>query len=244
MRRTLSTPNDVITFSGADKRISPCTFDQLYQIERREARKCLGLKFWTKMISALADYSDAKEYVSGEEYEEGDVVVYKKGIYRIAIKDTTLDPVNSSDWEDAPKFDASSECGVFYEDLYNTFLGPYLGHTVLSQRLPYVWTKILSVGVVEYNGESFDSASDKAYDRLLGAIHRDKNNAWGNLDDYLVTTYKDIIDGTPTEVAVVESCIEDFPSIIKSDSSSCCKRPGCKGSCSNGRRASGRTRWG
>lgn len=182
MRKTLLVPKDVVQFTGVNVNITTCTFRELYNIEFYEARKCIGYDFWLAMVAALADYSADAEYVAGNSYLTGDIVKYQ-GVYKIALQDTIAVPTLSTDWEDAPRF--AGACATAYDGLFCDFLGPYLAHKVLADRLPYIWTQIRDTGVLTFNGQQFETADSSGLTRLQTAVHKDAAVALGNLKYYM-----------------------------------------------------------
>lgn len=182
MRTTLLTPKDVIQYTGVNVNVTPCTFRELYNIEFYEARKCLGFDFWQAMVAALADYSAEPEYVSGTTYNEDDIVKYQ-GVYKIALQTTTAVPTVSTDWENAPLF--TGDCAESYDGLFCDFIGPYLAHKALAKRLPYIWKQIRDVGVVEFNGQQFQTTDSNDMTRLQNAIYSDASMILGNLKFYM-----------------------------------------------------------
>lgn len=186
----LMTPSDVIKYSGVKLDTNPCSFRELYGIEYKEARTCIGLDLWNAMIDAKVDYSDVQPYASGTSYSIGDVVSYN-GIYRKATEVTESLP-SSSSWDDAPIFEG--DCAEKYNELFCTFLAPYFAHHVLSIRLPYIWTQIKDIGVFSVDQSGQKSVDSKAYDRVMAAILRDKEIAFNNLDFYLNDDESDCFD--------------------------------------------------
>lgn len=237
--KILSTSNDVIRFSGFTEKVNLCNFQQLHQIEYKEARRCLGRDFWRSMVNAQYDDEGTVKYVAGQTYEVGDRVVWTNNVIRQAKVQTTDTPDLATAWINGPKF--QGDCAEFYEEFYETFLGPYFGHTVAANRLPYIWVTVSNMGVVKYNGNDFETVSDKAYDRLLGAIHRDRNNAKSNMDDYLRETYDDGLINDEDQV-IENNCLKGWVGLESSLTCGCNKKS-CK-SCGNGRQVSGRYNFG
>jgi len=157
---------------------NPCSFRDLFQIEFREARNCLGVDFWNDIKAALADHSAEPAYESGTTYNAGDIVKFE-GIYYEATTTTTAIPTVASDWEEAPKF--TGACAEKYDDFYCDFLGPYLAFTVLSVRLPYLRNVATDIGVIQYEGNRYEPAEMKEYRSLQHAIDRDREIAWKNM---------------------------------------------------------------
>lgn len=225
MRTTLLTPKDVIQFTGVNINVTPCTFRELYNIEFYEARKCIGYTFWQAMVAALADYSAEPEYEAGTTYNEDDVVKYQ-GVYKIALQSTSAVPTVSTDWANAPRFTGS--CAESYDDLFCTFLAPYLAHKVLAARLPYIWTQIRDTGVVTFNGASFETADDKELTRLQNAIYRDAAVALGNMKYYMAL-----------DASEANTCFAEWPGYENSTDNTCgCGSSACV-TCNPKRRVGG-----
>lgn len=215
MRTTLLTPKDVIQYTGVNVNVTPCTFRELYNIELYEARKCIGYDFWMTMIAALADYSDKPDYVAGTTYSEDDIVKYQ-GVYKIALGSTTAVPTVSTDWDNAPLFTGS--CATSYDDLFCKFIGPYLAHKALAKRLPYIWTQIRDTGVVEFNGQTFQTADTGDMTRLQNAIYSDASMILGNLRFYMAL-----------DEAEANTCYTAWPGYENADTGTCgCNRSTCR----------------
>jgi len=180
---TLLQPSDIALYTGVDVTISTCNFREIWNIEYREARKCIGFDLWEAMIAAKADYSAATSYVVGS-YSEGDVVEFQ-GVYKRAKTDTSNPPTVKTDWENAPRFDEENTCASLYETIFCDFLGPYLANKVLGNKLPYIWRKISDKGIVVYNGNEFKASDKEDFDRLISAIYRDANIIWDNLKYFM-----------------------------------------------------------
>lgn len=178
MRKTLLNPNDVARYTPVKLGFNPCTFRELYAIEYSEAVRCLGTDLWAAMTAALVDYSDATGYETGPTYGIGAVVIWRGG-YRIATAETTQSPDFSGAWEDAPRFSDST-----YEDLFCSFLAPYLSYVVLSQRLPYILTQITDQGM-NYGGRQYNTQDKERIESLERAIYRDRERALQVLDNFM-----------------------------------------------------------
>lgn len=183
------TPNDVAKFANVKLPFNPCSFRELYSIEYAEARTCLGFDFWEQMIAALANYSDKPQYTSGTTYSIDDVAIFEGVAYQ-ATKQTTNQPTVTSDWTPAPKF--TGDCATNFDELFCNHLAPYLASRILALRLPFIWKKITDMGVLEYNGQQYESTNSDEYDRLLNAVHRDRSIAWANLQHYLANQNEEV----------------------------------------------------
>lgn len=237
-KETLLTPEDVRELSGFDPNVEICQVSEIYNIEYRNARGCLGYDLWVRMIEAKADYSSAEEYEADTTYNANDVVIFR-GVYRMANKTTNNVPTLADDWDLAPKFDGDGK--ELFEEIYSQFVGPYLALTILAFRLPFVWTRIESTGVVMYNGAEMKSADSDGYDRLLGAIHRDRNDVLANLNFYVDR----ILDGKNPDYSKSDATtyLQGFPSVdnyLDGNGSGC----GSNQNCNNGRKVSRRYRFG
>lgn len=177
-------PSDVTRWTPVVLDFNPCPLRELYRIERTEAINCLGVKFWEAMVAAMADYSDATTYTEGTTYEIGEVVLWSNARYRIATKQTTFNPDYAADWNDAPKFAKSGSCAADYEDLFCTFLGPWLAFVVLSERLPYIVTPVTDQGI-EYGGRKINAQDADRYQTLERAIFRDREKSYLLLEEFL-----------------------------------------------------------
>lgn len=241
MKTTLTTPNDVVTLSGFAPGVPVCELQELYNIEFKEARRCLGFDLWSRMVDALASYDDAPEYTSGTTYAIGDVVKWR-GEFSMATVETTAAPDIRSDWGPVPKF--TGDAAAFYDTLYCSFMGPYLSLTVIGERLPFIWSKVQSVGVVQYDGGEFKTVDTKAYDRLLSAIHRNRNNVFANMVYYI----ERVVDGKELESATSDQALlwlDGWPDLPdETTAAGCtCNGSGCK-TCKRGRKVSQRYRFG
>lgn len=179
------TANEVARYTAVDLPFNLCTMRELYNIEYRQARTKIGFDFWQRMVAAKADYSSAEEYSHTEAYEAGDVVKYKGVYYEATEASTGVLPSNSHSWEEAPKFDPAAACAALFEEIWCTFLAPYLASIVLAQRLPFVHTRIKDVGVLNYEGESYDTANEESYSRLIKAVYRDAEMIEGNMRHFI-----------------------------------------------------------
>lgn len=158
---------------------------ELYNIEYRQGRKTIGYDLWQRMITAQADYSGAEEYDPGRTYSAGETAKYKGWYYAAVTETTGAPPSNTAVWAEAPKFDPAGDCAEEFEELWCTFLAPYLANLTLAQRLPYLHTQIKDIGVLNYGGDSYDTADETSYDRLIKALYRDAELIKGNMRHYL-----------------------------------------------------------
>ena len=183
--KTLLQPIDIVDFTPVQTPFNVCTFRELYPIEYREARECLGVDLWSAMVDALADYSAAAEYIAGTTYPAETVVKFQ-GVFKVAKVETSNLPSFAADWESAPRF--TGACAVSYEGFFCYFLGPYLSFVVLSERVPYLLGRLGDKGV-NYGGRSYSesagSTGAEAVNALKKAIYRDRQLAWNNLAHYL-----------------------------------------------------------
>lgn len=175
------TTSEVVRFSGVKLTTSPCTFQDLYTIEYHEGRTVLGEDLWDQMKSAVADYSSKPNWSAGT-FNQGDVVLYK-GTYYEAQQTTDSQPPKSPDWEEAPKF--TGECAATFDKIFCEFWAPYMAKRILSIRMPYIRTQVDGLGVLEYNGGSYETSKDVDYSALKSGISRDAAMALGNLKHYL-----------------------------------------------------------
>lgn len=177
---------------------NPCSFRDLFLIEYREARNCLGFDFLDDLKAAMADYSAAPAYVAGTTYNLDDVVSFEGIFYKVTVATTTALPTVKTDWTVAPKFDPAGACGAKYEEFYCNFLAPYLAYTVLSNRLPYMRNAVTDLGVIQYQGNRYDASNKDEYSSLQYAVDRDREIAWFNMEYELTENLKE------------DSCFENF----------------------------------
>jgi len=174
------TVSDVVQFGDVKVPFSFCSIGEVFQIEYREARTCIGMDLYDAMVAAKADYSDVEEYVAGT-YLAGEVVLFE-GKYYEALTETIREPTVVSDWKVADHF--TGPCAEAYEVFYCRFLAPYLAKVVLSEKLPYIVTQI-SDGGITYRGRKYNQEDAAGIKRLEWAIVRDQENAWANASYYL-----------------------------------------------------------
>lgn len=179
------TPNEVIKYSGVKLPFNPCSFQELHAIEYHQARTCLGFDLWEAMVAAVADYSATADWVSGTTYNQADLVKFQGYVYIATAVTTTEMPTVKADWSLAPKFDSGNACATKYDDFFCNFLAPYLAKKILHQRLPYVKTRIMDMGILEYADNRYETAEEDSVTRLQNAIGRDAAMAWGNLQHYM-----------------------------------------------------------
>lgn len=188
MMRTLCRPSDVIQLAPVKLNFNPCSFREVYNIEREQARKCIGA-LYLDMLAALVDYSSAGEYVAGTTYAIGDVVAFTSNLqrlYYVALVETTALPTVATDWGPAPRFEG--DCAETFETVFCDYLGPYLAYTILGNRIPYIYTQITDRGVTQYSDTNLEGVDDKQYTRLQNAIFRDRDTVWKNFEDWMNET--------------------------------------------------------
>jgi hypothetical protein len=217
IRSGLLTPGDVVRFTPVEEPFNPCSLSGLYLIEYAEATSgtCLG-GLWHAMVAAKADYSAALPY-RDQPYASGQAVSWNGG-YRISSIDTTQTPDHGNDWMDAPKF--VGPCADFYADLYCNFVGPYLAHVVLTERLPYLITQITDRGA-SYGGRSYNAQNGKFVESLTKAVYRDRNKVRAVLDNFLTG-----------QAALPENaaCLAGWPGLVTEDTIACgCGNNTCPG---------------
>jgi len=205
METGLLTPNEVALYSAIDLPFNVCSFRELYSIEYRQGRAFLGYEFWQTMVAARADYSGKPAYQAGTTYSIGDIVSYKGVYYKATQVNDTL-PTNTLNWEVAPKFDTAKDCSGSFESLWCNFLAYYLSNLVLAQRLPYIYSRVKDIGVVQYNGQDYDTVDDTAYDRLIRAIYRDVDLVKDNITHW-INYSQDTVD----------DCFSDFAGILETE---------------------------
>ena len=179
MRKGLLTPADIIRYTPVKLDFNPCTFRELYAIEYAEAVRCIGATLWNAMVANLVDYSSARPYVT-KSYAVGDAVVWRGG-YRVALVETTQAPDYAVAWGDAPRFGSAT-----YEDLFCSFLGPYLAYVALSQRLPYILTQVTDQGM-NYGGRRYNAQDVDRIKSIERAVFRDRERAWQVLENFMLS---------------------------------------------------------
>lgn len=182
-KKTLMTPAEVVQFSGLKLTAAPCDLRELYQIEYSEARNRIGITLYDAMIEALADYSAAPEWTEGT-YNTGDVVKYKGRYYEVIADPTTTNvPTVATAWKVADKF--TGDCAEVYEDLFCNYMAPFLANAVVQSRLPYIYSQIHNVGVINVSAGEYESVNRDQYKDLLTAVIRDKEVAYANMAYFL-----------------------------------------------------------
>jgi hypothetical protein len=176
---TLITIKEVELLSGIDGKLPTCGNSDIYQVEQRERRRCIGNDFYDALVADLANYSAATQYEAGTEYVDGDTVIYN-GLYYTATTTTTNAPSNHQDWTYADKFNEAD-----YNTFWGGFLGPYLAVNVLAWVMPFAATKVASQGVVRNFGENFQSASASDMKRLQAALNARIVTVNENMREYL-----------------------------------------------------------
>lgn len=175
------TPHEVAQYTAIALPFNVCSFRQLLNIEYRQALELLGLELYDRMLAAKADYSTVEEWDRGGIYAEEELALWN-GLYWVSlVSDNETEPGTSPQWEVAPKFDQGTECGAVYETVWCRHLAPYLASLILSQRLPFIGTKIMDVGVVKYNGADYATVTREEIVSLGTAIWRDVELTKDNL---------------------------------------------------------------
>lgn len=176
--RTLMTHQLVVQYSAAKKlSADQCSMHDLYSIEYAQARKVFGFDLWTSMLAAKADYSGEATWMEGATVPQGQIRNFK-GIAYKSLASTTNQPPYAGEWEVAPIFDEANECSETYEELFCNFLAPYLAHTILFKRLPFM-------DQVEFKDKRIERADDQAFRRAQIMIGNQRATAWSNLKYYM-----------------------------------------------------------
>lgn len=180
MNNPILTPQEIKKFLNLDNDFPSCDVRDIRQVVDKEVRDCIGNSFWQVLEDDLADYSDAENYIPGDEYTEGTVVAYN-GTYWIAKRDTSAEIGSkpTDDWGLAPKF--STEC---YETFWCWYLGEYLSWGVLKRRMPLIIFKFKATGVVKLAGVDFEAISSKDMTIIMGWIDSKISETMDNLDYY------------------------------------------------------------
>lgn len=178
--QTLTTPKEVVEYTAVKLAFNTCTFRDIWTVEYNQADLCLGLDFLDDMIGALSDYSAATTWTTGSSYDTDEVVKHR-GIYYQATGDgiTSQPGTNSTDWIHAPKF-ADGDCKDKYLEAWEGYLGPYLCWTILEEQLPFIRRQISDRGVLEVDGDKYNTSSDEEFTILKHALNRRRYLSWKN----------------------------------------------------------------
>jgi len=192
-KTTLMNPLLVVAHSGVKKlSIEQCSFHDIYSIEYQQARDCIGIELWQSMITALANYENdptITEWDPETTYTE-DEIAYHEGIYYISLQDDNdAQPGANAFWDPAPIFDTTNSCAAHYEELFCNHMAPYLAHTILFKRLPFM-------DAVEYKDKKVARTEFEEMQRIYNAVSRDRATAWGNLIYYMSTEASQAIYNT------------------------------------------------
>lgn len=176
--QTLMTPQLVLQYSSAKKLSADhCSFNQIHEIEFMQARRCIGYDLWTSMLAIKKDYSEEPTWVEGASVPAGEFRLHK-GIAYKAIQATTNQPPYAGDWEIAPIFDEDEDCGPVYETFFCNHLAPYLAHTILFRRMPFM-------DQVEFKDKRVSRADDQNFRRAVQQVANQRATAWANLLYYM-----------------------------------------------------------
>jgi hypothetical protein len=181
---TILQNNDIFKFVGLDNTFSVCSEDIRKRIEISEFSTRLGSSFYTHLLDHLADYSVYTAYTSSTTYAIDDVVQYEGDLYVAKEEVTGIAPSNVSKWKVAPLF-KQEEGFCDYNDFYCSYLGPFLAHAVLIDRLPLLKAQITNDGIIEVNNDGFKSVSSASYEKLDVKLTADVQLTYKLLVDYM-----------------------------------------------------------
>lgn len=178
VRQTLITPEEVKELARIDRHVQPCDLNDIRQVEATAATECLGEDFYNALVDDLINYSGVAKWTNTTTLTDG--VREYKGVYYIALRDTSAEPSLKSDWEKAPKF--GTDC---FNDLWCERLGRYLALLVVQSSLPPISTPITASGTVKKKGEGFSAAEERSVLRLQEWLGSQVLGAFQNLHNYL-----------------------------------------------------------
>lgn len=181
--KTIITPSEVVRYSDIDVNVPVCNFRQIQQIESYLFGTKLTSKLYDDMLSKLVDYSGVTTWKSTDTITIGVKKLYNGVVYAALQNSVGVLPTNYEYWDVAPKF--SSEC---YEKFWCDVLANYLAIAILENRLPKIWIKVKSDGVVKQKGEMYDSASGQDYKTYHNAVIRDLEMCYYNVTTYMSNT--------------------------------------------------------
>lgn len=187
MRRTITTPSDIIHFASLDKDFPKCDLGRIRTVELTVFRKCVGEELYETLRNHLVDYSNVEMHVHGTTYEENAVVIYgNDNIIYTANEQTSEPPSNSLHWSKAPRFD--KEC---LERLWCDVLGEYMAYSVLIPNAPLLLSKFKNGTIVRIAGRDIVSGNKQDLDIVIRALRNFRDMAWDNLVHYVLKNNED-----------------------------------------------------
>jgi len=186
MRKTLLQPIEVPIYAGLKLPFAPCEFRHVLNHELWEFRKCLGAGLRGDMLTAAADYAPAPVWAPGGTGVAVDAVVSHQCIY-YQKTDGTINPQPPAKeaWKTAPNFSGSGAAA--YEEAWCSFLAEYLSLSILAARLPFIAQQIFDIGVLEYNGNGYRTASD--LEPLKTAMYAQRTRVLSNFEWWVQDTW-------------------------------------------------------
>lgn len=179
----LITPQEVIRYSDIDLNTPVCNFRQIVQIESYIFGTKFNSDLYKDLLANLVDFSDVQTWKVTDVINEDDLKQYN-GQYYVALESSTgVLPTNKDKWSPAKKF--QSDC---FNDLWCEVLANYLAMVIVENRLPKIWIKVKSDGIIKQKGELFDSVNSKDYQSFHGSVMRDCEICYYNLMEYIKNT--------------------------------------------------------
>lgn len=182
------TEKEIIKFTGLDASFNLCDQSLIDRVILKEFYDCIGIDFYKEIMKGLQTYEDVKGFNTDETYNVDDVVSYN-GVLYIAIEESTgVIPSSYGCWALAPKFSRQCSehevplgdkkgsiitktiCTCDYNEFWCSYLGPYLGFSVLKQRIPFIHNRITNDGIVRIENENIKAASQSGYNDLRIAV--------------------------------------------------------------------------
>lgn len=178
--KTLLSKTDAKRFSELGEAFPSCDLTDIFQVELTEFRKCLGIEFYEKLKSSLADYSDTPQWVTGSNIEGN--TVKNRGTIWTAKTTTASEPIAENEyWGLAPKFDISTDCGAAYNDFYCLFLGRYLALSVVLQTGGRSAVNLNASGITVKHGDGYAPADSKQRQFFFESIRSQIANTLENM---------------------------------------------------------------
>ena len=197
--QTILTKQDAKKYSNLGDGFPSCQLTDIFQVEQKEFRVCLGTYLFYALRGYLVDYSDTQSWVFGSNYIVGDIVS-NRGTYWVALGDNNTEPITENQyWGLAPKFDDGTECGQLYNFLWCNYLARYLSLKVAILTAPRMTVKLTGEGAVRSTGNgiipadaneiekflyrSFDVDSVQVFENMMAWINEQENDdCFGKFD--------------------------------------------------------------
>lgn len=191
---TLLTNLEAISLANINKEFPLCDIQSIIQVEINAFEGCFTLDFYNSLLADVTDYSSVLAWVNTTAYNTGDLVLFMGRIYEALEDSTGKQPMTSTYWKLADKFDTTT-----LNNLWTTgLLGRWLSLQVIERTIPYMATQVTGKGLVKNFGNDYQAAGYKDVDSLQVRINQDvkeclkvvklfiKNNPtynWIGLDD-------------------------------------------------------------